>query len=490
MSYFPFMIDIGGKSCLVAGGGNIACHKVKLLSGFGVHMKVVGTEICHELSGFPEVEIVQREFRESDIEGMDFVVAATDDERLNDHISDLCRKRKIPVNAVDRKEACSFIFPAIIKEKDMLIAVSTGGQSPAAAAYIKNRIKSEIPEYYGDMVEALGSHRDYILKHVNTAKKRKEIFHQLLEYGDSHKGEIGAEMVKQMIAEKTIRIGTRGSLLALEQTRLVIAALRKKYPQLHIETVILHTRGDKVLDKPLYESGGKGMFVTEFEEALAEGRIDLAVHSAKDLPTELAGGLFIAGALQRADVRDVLVTGKDVPKNMVIGTGSLRRQLQLREIYPEVQCISIRGNVPTRLQKVRDGECDGVVLAAAGLERLGLLEEPDFNYRFFSREEMVPAGGQGIIAIEGRTGDETAGLVSSISDQNAMLELETERRILQLLEAGCHEAIGVISRAEGGQIAVQIIRESGGRIYRRQGEAAIGKRLELAQQLADSLQKG
>lgn len=292
---------------------------------------------------------------------------------------------------------------------------------------------------------------------------------------------------------KIIRIGTRGSKLALVQTEMVIEKLRQKYPDLNIEIVVLHTQGDKILDKPLIEFGGKGVFINEFEEALLDGRIDLAIHSAKDMPMELADGLVIAGVLSRADVRDVLVTRKGAvsftaPEKPVIGTGSLRRQFQLKAIYPDVQCISVRGNVPTRLQKVRDGECDGVVLAAAGLERLGLLEEPDLEYRYFSREEMVPAGGQGIIAIESRRNDKLTDLVSSISNQNTLLELETERRILELLEAGCHEAIGVISRVKDGEIAIEMIREVHGKVYRRQSKAVIGKRFELAEQLVSSLQ--
>lgn len=224
MAYFPFMIDISNQKCLVVGGGSIAFHKVKLLSGFGVQIKVVGTEICPRLSQLEKeksapgniemdpagkqqdefkLEIVQREFQDSDIDDIDFVVAATDDEKLNDHISDLCRQKKILVNVVDRKEACSFIFPAMIQDKDLLIAVSSGGQSPAGAAYVKRKIKNQIPAYYGDMVETLGAYRDYILEHVETAKERKEIFNRLLEYGDSHEGEIRLEIVKQIISEVT-----------------------------------------------------------------------------------------------------------------------------------------------------------------------------------------------------------------------------------------------------------------------------------------------
>lgn len=296
--------------------------------------------------------------------------------------------------------------------------------------------------------------------------------------------------------KKVIRIGTRGSKLALVQTEMVIEKLKQKYPEWGAEIVIIHTQGDKILDKPLIQFGGKGAFITEFEEALLDGKIDLAIHSAKDMPMELADGLVIAGVLPREDVRDVLVTRKgtdsvlsNAPEKLIVGTGSLRRQFQLKALYPHIQCISIRGNVPTRLQKVRDGECDGVILAAAGLKRLGLLEEPDLDYRYFSREEMVPAGGQGIIAIESRMNDELTGFVSRISCQNTMLELQTERKVLELLNAGCHEAIGVISTVQKGEIAIEIIQEISGKVCRQQSRTGIENRLKLAEQLVDSLKK-
>lgn len=304
-----------------------------------------------------------------------------------------------------------------------------------------------------------------------------------------------------MNQDKIIRIGTRESRLALAQTDQVIAVLRRKYPELNIEKVILRTKGDKILNKPLLDFGGKGVFITEFEEALLQGKIDLAVHSAKDMPMELSEGLVIAGVLARADVRDILVVRKGILQeevsskkdqlpddfSWIIGTGSLRRQLQLKMIYPEVQCISIRGNVPTRLQKIRDGVCDGVVLAAAGLERLGLLEEEDFDYHYFSCKEMVPAGGQGIIAIEGREGDKISGLIGQISDRNVEIELQTERRMLELLNAGCHEAVGVFARVRGNEIEVQVVREKDGIPYMQRASARIEEHLLLVEQLAKKL---
>ncbi len=292
---------------------------------------------------------------------------------------------------------------------------------------------------------------------------------------------------------KVIRIGTRGSKLALIQTEMVLEELKKKYPDWEMERVIISTKGDQMLNKPLTDFLGKGVFITEFEEALLTGQIDLAVHSSKDMPMELAEGLVIAGVLPRADARDVLVTRKGLLEakkllDITVGTGSVRRQIQLKKLYPDINCVSIRGNVPTRLQKIRDGEVDAVLLAAAGLSRLGMLKEAEFDYRFFSYEEMLPAGGQGIIAMEGRDGDEIARLAGAVSDEKAYYELETERSIMKQLEAGCHEPIGIISCIEQEEISVQVIREKNGIFQKQEGRAPVRQRLELARKLVNGLE--
>lgn len=292
---------------------------------------------------------------------------------------------------------------------------------------------------------------------------------------------------------KVIRIGTRGSKLALIQTEMVLEELKKKYPDWEMERVIISTKGDQMLNKPLTDFLGKGVFITEFEEALLTGQIDLAVHSSKDMPMELAEGLVIAGVLPRADARDVLVTRKGLLEakkllDITVGTGSVRRQIQLKKLYPDINCVSIRGNVPTRLQKIRDGEVDAVLLAAAGLSRLGMLKEAEFDYRFFSYEEMLPAGGQGIIAMEGRDGDGIARLAGAVSDEKAYYELETERSIMKQLEAGCHEPIGIISCIEQEEISVQVIREKNGIFQKQEGRAPVRQRLELARKLVNGLE--
>lgn len=292
-----------------------------------------------------------------------------------------------------------------------------------------------------------------------------------------------------MDRDKVVKIGTRGSKLALIQTDLVIGKLQERFPDLKVEKVILHTKGDKILDQPLIDFGGKGVFVTEFEEAIQDGRIDFAVHSSKDMPMELGENLMISGVLERADGRDVLVTRKGISSG-IIGTGSLRRQFQLEALFPDYQCKSIRGNVTTRLEKVRKGEYDGVILAAAGLTRLGLLEEEEFDYHYFSYDEMIPAGGQGIIAIEGRKGDTLQTLISEISDTKTWIELEIEREILKLLNAGCHEAIGVFSQVINHQIRVRFVREHQGKIIKKDQLAGVEHRLLWTKEFIADIKAG
>lgn len=280
-----------------------------------------------------------------------------------------------------------------------------------------------------------------------------------------------------------IRIGTRASDLALWQTDAWIQKIHESYPQVVCEKVILRTTGDRILDRPLLSFGGKAVFVNEFEDAILDGRMDYAVHSAKDMPNAFADGLSIACVLPREDDRDVLVTRKGTDlaglSSPVVGTGSLRRRLQLEALYPNACCAPLRGNVPTRLEKLRKGEYDGIILAAAGLKRLGLLGCEDLGYRFFSRDEMVPAGGQGIIAIEGRT-DADHAFLASVSDETAALALAVERYILGKLGAGCHEAVGVnarIAAAEGDaqdgerKIHIRLMRERNGSVFRTEGSA-------------------
>lgn len=252
-----------------------------------------------------------------------------------------------------------------------------------------------------------------------------------------------------------IKIGTRKSKLALAQTNMVVNEIKKYFPSINIEVVHFTTKGDKVLNKPLINIGGKGVFVTEIEDALLNKEIDLAVHSAKDLPLQLQDNLTIYAVLKRGNYRDTLVTVKgkeiDFSREIIIGTGSNRRKLAFKNLYPNATFKDIRGNVDTRLNKLYNGEYDGIILAMAGLERLDLLSDSRFTFTPFDYKEFVPAPCQGIIAIESRNNDLTE-ILSKINHKDTFYSFQTERHILNILNADCGMPLGAYSFVENNKI--------------------------------------
>lgn len=260
-----------------------------------------------------------------------------------------------------------------------------------------------------------------------------------------------------------IRIGTRKSQLAMAQTYLVMEEIRRIDPSLEIEIVSLSTKGDKILDKPLLSFGGKGVFVEEFESKIKENEIDIAVHSAKDMPMVLLDGLSIVSVLKREEPCDALIMRKgdvwDKNRHTVIGTSSLRRKMQIERLG-DVECQDLRGNVNTRLKKLEDGEYDGIILAMAGLKRLNLHNDQRFTVTPFSTDTFIPAGGQGIIAVEGREDSPFSELFKQMDHAKTRTELLFERKVLENLSAGCHEPIGVFSFVENENLTGYLMREN------------------------------
>lgn len=286
----------------------------------------------------------------------------------------------------------------------------------------------------------------------------------------------------------TIKIGTRRSALAMAQTELVIKAIKEAHPEVEVEVVTMMTKGDKILNRPLIAFGGKAVFVSEFEQAIADKTIDFAVHSAKDMPMELLEGLEVVAVLDRADPRDVLVRkAKDTKPLEVVGTSSLRRQLQIKKQYPLAQCKDIRGNVGTRLDKMKAGEYDGIILAMAGLSRLGLLESEEYVFEPFSCEEFLPAAGQGIIAIEGRKNDPLSDLVKEIGHVESTYRLEIEREVLRLLEAGCHEPVAVYSDIQEENITLAVLYEQEDKVVQWKETDKISSRFEFAAKVVQKI---
>jgi hydroxymethylbilane synthase len=277
-----------------------------------------------------------------------------------------------------------------------------------------------------------------------------------------------------------LRIGTRGSPLALAQTRqvqaLLAAALAVSAEALPIE--IIRTTGDMIQDRPLSESGGKGLFTKELDIALAEGRIDLAVHSSKDLPTHLPPEIAIAGFLPREDVRDAWIgrggaTLADLPKGAVVGTASLRRGAQVKRLRPDVSVTLLRGNVETRLRKVEAGEVDGTLLALAGLKRLGL---DGHATAILPIADFLPAAGQGAIAVTKRAGDaRVRDALEPILDAATGVALAAERAFLTVLDGSCRTPIAAYARLEGETLDFHglVLRADGSEVYeaKRRGPA-------------------
>ncbi len=272
----------------------------------------------------------------------------------------------------------------------------------------------------------------------------------------------------------TIVIGTRSSKLALWQADFVADAIKKQYPELKVEKRLMTTKGDRILDAPLAKIGGKGLFTKELELEMLEGGIDLAVHSLKDMPTEIPEGLIIASITKRFDPGDVMVSNsfdsfEALPEGAKVGTSSLRRKAQLLAIRPDLDFEDLRGNVNTRLRKLDEGHYDAIILAAAGLKRLGF---GDRITQLLPRKYLLPAVGQGALAIETRSEDgEVRGIVAFLDDGDTRACACAERAFLAKVEGGCQVPVGVYAEPNNdNSLSVEAVIASldGKRIYRDQ----------------------
>jgi len=294
-----------------------------------------------------------------------------------------------------------------------------------------------------------------------------------------------------MFSSDTIRLGSRGSQLALWQTRWVAQALQQRHPGLRTEVVVIRTAGDRNRRDPLSQLGGKGLFVKEIEAALEHRRIDLAVHSMKDMPTELPPGLHFGAIPARAEVRDAFVGREgrrlaEATTSWRIGTGSLRRRAQLLERHAGLQWCDIRGNVDTRLRKLHAGEADGLVLAAVGLIRLGLQAEIT---ELLPVEVMLPAVGQGALAVESRVGDDIDALLAPLHHVATAQAVTAERSFLAHLSGGCMVPIAALGQREGERLHLRGLVSSpqGDQVLRREARGPASEAEVLGRQLAEQM---
>ena len=291
---------------------------------------------------------------------------------------------------------------------------------------------------------------------------------------------------------REIRIGSRGSRLALVQTNAIAAALKAEDPDLSVEVEIVHTQGDLVTDRPLAQIGGSGLFIKEIEQALLDGRIDLAVHSLKDLPSVMAEGFALAAVTERLDPRDALVSRRaprieELPEGARLATGSLRRRSQLLALRPDLEIEDLRGNVPTRLDKFDASNWEAIVLASAGLERLGLAERITAPIPVAS---MLPAVGQGALALETRTEDtELRERLAFFDHQATATAIRSERAFLARLQGGCQVPIAAhaVTGPETLLLEGYVGSVDGRRHVRQKIEGAKASASELGLALAESM---
>ena len=289
---------------------------------------------------------------------------------------------------------------------------------------------------------------------------------------------------------RTIRLGSRESRLAVIQSELVMEAIRAHHPEITLELVTMKTTGDKILDRTLDKIGGKGLFVKELDAALLEGRVDLTVHSCKDLPMEENPAIPLAGFSKREDPRDVLVLPKGVTQldpAKPIGCASARRTVQLKALFPHMAVAPVRGNVLTRLRKLDEGQYSALVLAAAGLKRLGLAGRIT---RYFTVEEMIPAAGQGIMALQTRAGEDLSWL-AGVADEAGTLCAMAERAFVRALDGGCSAPIAAHAVIEGETITLTGLYVDGtGRVFRDRISGPGEQGTSLAETLAERMKEG
>lgn len=290
-----------------------------------------------------------------------------------------------------------------------------------------------------------------------------------------------------------IIIGTRGSVLALWQAEYVKAELERAHEGLSVELKIIKTKGDKILDVPLAKVGGKGLFTKELEEMMLQGEIDLAVHSLKDVPVELIEGLTLSAITEREDVRDCFLSDKyasleTLPLGAKVGTTSLRRSMQIKSMRSDLDTESLRGNVQTRIKRLKEGDFDAIILATAGVNRLDLWKEVNYVIPI-DTEMMIPAMGQAALGIECKEGSEAFRLTQILEDEKARIETTAEREFVRVLEGGCQVPIGANAYLEGETLHLKVAvgLPDGSEILMDRLSAPKGEAVRLGRELAARL---
>jgi hydroxymethylbilane synthase len=461
---FPISLTLTGRRVIVAGGGAVAERKVHALREAGADVTVISPELSPELTRLADagdIAWTARLFAFGDCAGALLAFAATDDGLVNAAVVVDARKHGALVNDAAEAGRGDFITPAVHRAGKLTVTVDSSGLSPSFTARIRDELAMQFDSRYARAAATLGALRERVLA-VVPIDRRAALMRHFAERDIDDLAAMPAGAVEHEVERAVDTLGgvkpsdlstlvcaTRASALAMWQTRSVMARLASG----GIPSTVLSitTKGDAVQDRSI-AAVGENVFVKELETALREGRADYAVHSCKDLPSTLPDDMAFAAIAQREDARDVLcsehyATFEDLPAGARVGTSSPRRRAMLRALRPDLVFDDIRGNVDTRLRKLRDGHYDAIVLAAAGLKRLGL----SATYTVpFGLDVLVPAVAQGALAIEMRAGDpHTARIHGLLNDRHTELAVRAERAFLRTTRGGCQAPVGAHAVYDG-----------------------------------------
>lgn len=459
---YPISLHLTGRPVLIVGGGAVAERRA--LSALAAHATVTvvapeTTEALAHLAADARIVVHQRRFLEHDVTGMALIFACTNDDGTNAYVVAAAHAAGILCNDASESERGDFAVPAVHRVGALTFTVETQGSSPSFSKRLRNELAEHFGEMYGRAADALAQMRD-IVKATIPLERRSAIMERLAtrsveELAAMHVGDLenavetaseedlGARGRLASFTPQSRVCATRASALALTQTRTVTARLAVE----GVATTLLNitSKGDRVTDRPLIEVG-TSVFTTELENALREKRADYAVHSCKDLASHLPSDLCIAAITRRADPRDMFCSDEyesfaALPTGARVGTSSPRRRAQLSALRSDIDYVDLRGNIDTRLRLLADGQYDAIVLAAAGLDRLGAKAR---YMQPFSVQDMLPAVGQGALAIETRIDDPAwiEMLNRTLTDAMTELAVIAERAFLAEVRGGCHAPIG------------------------------------------------
>jgi hydroxymethylbilane synthase len=434
----PIALRADGRRAVIVGGGNVALRKAEALRQAGFAIALVAPRIdprLHALLDTPNATIDERAYERGDLDGAAIAIAATDSPEINARvIADARAASVLACDAIDPENG-DFTMQATVRVGELTFTVDSGRSSPAFA----QRIARELRERFGDEYDRAARYIARMRSYARVTLPPEDRIAMMRDLSERPIDELARMSAVQVVC------ASRASALAMKQTRMVAAALAQR----SIATTILNvtTTGDRETDRPISALGSTNVWVKELETALLDGRADYAVHSCKDLPGTLAPGMTIAAISAREDARDAFCSERfasfdELPAGAVVGTSSERRRAQLRALRADLRYEHLRGNIDTRLRKLREGAYDAIVLAMAGLNRLGIGATHTVP---FDPDTIVPAVAQGALAIETLETETTlaAELRAAIEDEPARLCIEAERAVLRALRAGCSAPLGV-----------------------------------------------